>query len=83
MLIASRLLRRFSNISETQLKTKNELVLNTCIATYDVTRVNHRQTFIFKRLFRQQVESLQFYNITTRRPETRKIDIKKTYCEPL
>ena len=53
------------------------------IAKYYDFRANHRQTFIFKRFFRQKVESLQFYSITTRRPETRNIDIKKTYCEPL
>ena len=46
-------------------------------------RANHRQTFIVKRLFREQVESLQFYSISTRRPEAQTIDIKKAYCEPL
>ena len=54
-----------------------------CLYKYDVFRANHRQTFIFKHFFRPKVESLQFYNISTRRPEARKIDIKKTYCEPL
>ena len=53
------------------------------VAKYDVFRANRRQTFIFKRLFREKVKPLQFYSITTRRPETRKTDSKKTYCEPL
>ena len=51
---------------------KNALVFEKYITNYYVFRAKHRHTFICKRFFRQTVKSLQFYTITTRRPETQK-----------